>query len=132
MMWGAMSALTDADLQLGGRLQLACDALLANKLRTAAGIFNEIGGDLNSTAETQSGLLAPDDADDWSVELPKKFNPYDTPENKAMCARGVHGWGPIYIENGSPRSVCLCCGLVNVAPKDPENPGGPIAMSFGP
>ena len=129
-----MSSITQADLALGGRLQIACDFLAENKLRRAAGVLLEIGGDLNATAERETGLLAPDDEDDWSVEIPQKVNPYDTPENKAMCARLVHAWGPIYFENGdpkAPRSVCLCCGQVNVNPKDPTQPnggGGPIDL----
>ena len=120
-----MSSITQADLKLGGRLQLACDALAENKLLTAAGIFNEIGGDLNAEATAASMS----DPDDWSVEIPQARNPYDTPENKAMCARGVHGWGPIV--NGA--ATCMVCGMVNIAPKDPNQPnggGGPIAMSF--
>ena len=126
-----MSSITQADLKLGGRLQLACDALAENKLRTAAGIFMEIAGGLNLEAEQSTGLLAPEE-EDWSVELPKPHNPYDTAENKVMCGRNVHAWSAIYIEGGQPRARCLVCGTVNIAPKDPTQPnggGGPVDLS---
>lgn len=123
-----MSAMNQADVKLGGRLQLACDALGENKLRTAAGIFMEIAGDLNLEAEQTTGLLAPEE-EDWSVDLPKRHNPYDTPENKVLCGRNVHAWGAI---DAMGRATCLVCGMVNVAPKDPNQPGGgggPVDLS---
>ena len=120
-----MSSITQADLKLGGRLQKACDALAENKLRTAAGIFLEIGGDLNVEAETSTGLLAPEE-EDWSVVKPPPPNPYQTAVNLAMCARNIHADGPI---DARGYATCAVCGRVNIAPKDPNSPGGPVDLS---
>jgi hypothetical protein len=111
---------TQADLKLGGRLVLACDAIGENKLRKAAGIFAEVAGDLNLEAEQGSGLLAPEE-DDWSATYPAAVNPAATAQNLQMCARNVHAWGPIYFEGGQARSMCAVCGTVNVAPRGPDD-----------
>ena len=129
-----MSTITQIDLELGGRLQKACDALAENKLRTAAGIFMELAGEINLKAEQLTGLLAPEE-EDWSASYAAPPNPYDTPENKVLCGRNVHAWGPLYVEGGQKRAKCLVCGMVNIAPKDPKDPnepnggGGPVDLS---
>ena len=119
-----MSTITAADLKLGGRLIAACDAMGAGKLRTAAGIFMEISGDLNMEAETKDGLLAPDE-DDWSAPLPAKATPVRVVQaaDLQMCARNVHAYSAPEPTTGW--RTCSICGSVNVAP-----PGdGPIDMS---
>lgn len=111
-----------ADLRLGGRLQAACDAMGANKLRTAAGIFMEIAGDLNVEAEATDGLLAADD-DEWSViKQPAKPDVIARAADLQMCARGVHAWGAL---DNRGWATCQACGMVNTTPK----PGGPVDMS---
>ena len=116
-----MSSITQTDLKLGGRLTAACDAVAENKLRTAAGIFMEIAGELNLEAEQSTGLLAADD--DWSVTVPAPVNPYATAENLQMCARNVHNFGAI---DARGWATCAVCGMVNTQPR----PGGPIDLTM--
>jgi hypothetical protein len=115
-----MTSITAADLKLGGRLTAACDAIAENKLRTAAGIFLEIGGDLNVEAETSDGLLAPEE-DDWSVVRQPAASPAPNSASLQMCSRGVHSYGPI---DNRGWATCAVCGNVNVAP----DRGGPVDM----
>ena len=121
-----MSSITAADLKLGGRLTAACDAIGANRLRTAAGILMEVAGELSIEAETTDGLLAPD-PDDWSAPLPAPARPAQPPTRLAssgelqMCARNVHAYGPT---DTNGWSTCQVCGIVNVASAQ----GGPIDL----
>lgn len=116
-----MSAFTLADLKLGGRLSAACEALGANRLRVAAGIFLEIGNDLNVEAEAKTGLLAPDD-DDWTVPAqPTAPELITHARNLEACGRGVHAYAaPDY----RGWRTCAACGFVNISPPG----GGPMDM----
>lgn len=149
-----MSSFTAADLKLGGRLVAACDAIGAGHLRKAAGIFLEVGDELNQEAEATTGLLAPDE-DDWSVPLPPAQKPLSD-QIRDDVIRHIVGVSPSANKPlfeqmqetaaraaptdlqscarnahayGPPAPVtgwrtCIACGSVNVAPPG----GGPVDM----
>lgn len=127
-----MSSFTFSDNKLGGRLTAATDAIAAGKLRTAAGIFNELASELNIEAESTDGLLADDDllVLDTPVQEPKAIpvmgqppvTVHGQPVDLQMCARNVHAYGQ---PDSNGWRTCQVCGSVNVAP--PDN-NGPIDM----
>lgn len=122
-----MTSITAADLKLGGRLVAAADAMAAGKLRTAAGIFLEIGNDLNLEAENVDGLLS-DEPEQKGVgflapEQPPEPQVKGAPTDLQSCSRGAHSFGPT--DRISGWRTCQLCGQVNVAP--PEN-NGPIDL----
>lgn len=117
-----MSSFTFADNKTGGRLTAAADAIAAGKLRTAAGIFLELGNELNAEAEATDGLLA-DEGDtlvlDQPVRAPEPPTPTlavkGQPSDLQMCARNVHAYGE---PDSNGWRTCSICGSVNVAPPD--------------
>lgn len=117
-----MSSFTFADNKTGGRLTAAADAIAAGKLRTAAGIFNELGNELNAEAESTDGLLA-DEGDTLVLDTPVR--PPDPPApsltvqqpmnmDTASCAKGAHNFPPAPDSNGW--YTCQSCGYVVVTP----------------
>lgn len=131
-----MSSFTFADNKLGGRLMTAADAIAAGKLRTAAGILNEVAEELNVEAEATDGLLAEEEAPAFTptqtyaegqVVVDPKKGPLQAlapqPTDLQSCARGAHNFGAADPVSGW--RTCSTCGQVNVAP--PDN-NGPIDM----
>lgn len=125
-----MSSFTFADNKLGGRLQAAADAIAAGKLRTAAGIFNEVAEELNIEAESTDGLMAEEEpgvgflaAEDSSFPRAREMaaeaaltKPVQgTAMDLQMCARNVHAYGA---PDSNGWRTCSICGSVNVAPPD--------------
>lgn len=114
-----MSSFTFSDNKTGGRLTAAADAIAAGKLRTAAGIFNELAEELNIEAETTTGLLADDDllVLDTPVAQPEPptLAVKGQPADLQMCARNVHAYGAT---DSNGWRTCSICGSVNVAPPD--------------
>lgn len=118
-----MNSITFADNRLGGRIVAACDAIAADHLNRAAGIFAEIADELNQAA-TAAGLLS-EEAQAAPVVAPSpepaapQLATSIAPADLQMCNRGVHSFGPSDPVSGWRE--CTACGQVNVAP--PENNG---------